>query len=141
VYAEDLTQYIVDMDARLEAKLTLRERIRNLLETQEGSLSDVLAAERALADVQGEIDSMTAQLEAARARVSMSALSISYTSDPETATGVFKPLVDAFGDFGRTSVRSLANAVNFVAGAWPFIILVIVALFFLRGWWTGRRKA
>ncbi len=141
VRTEDLTRYIVDMDARLEAKKALRDRIRVLLETNEGSLSDVLAAERALSDVQGEIDSMTAQLRAARARVAMSSLNISYQSDPETSTGVFKPLIQAFGDFGRTSVASLAEAVRFVARTWPFFIVLMIALAVIRGWWRGRRKA
>ena len=141
VRAEDLTRYIVDMDARLEAKKTLRDRIRVLLETNEGSLSDVLAAERALSDVQGEIDSMTAQLRAARARVAMSSLNISYQSDPETSVGLFKPLMQAFGDFGRTSVASLAEAVRFVARSWPFFIVLMIVLAVLRGWWRGRRKA
>lgn len=140
VNTEDLTRYIVDLDARLAAKTTLRDRIRNLLETNDGSLADILAAERALADVQGEIDSMTAQLRAAKARVAMSALNISYQSDPETSVGLFKPLVEAFGDFGRTSVNSLAAAVRFVAGAWPFFIVLMIVLIILRAWWRGRRR-
>jgi len=140
VSTEDLTQYIIDTSARLEAKKTLRERIRNLLETREGSLNDVLAAERALADVQGEIDSMTASLEAAKARVAMSALSISYSSDPETSVSMWKPLGEAFQSFGRTSMQSLADAVNFVARTWPFFILGLIVLGILRLWWLGRRK-
>ncbi|MEM9495443.1 MAG: DUF4349 domain-containing protein [Pseudomonadota bacterium] len=139
VRAEDLTRYILDMDARLEAKKTLRDRIKNLLETSEGSLSDVLAAERALSDVQGEIDSMTAQLRAARARVAMSSLTISYASDPETSIGLFKPLREAFGDFGRMSVASLADAVRFVAKAWPYFIILMIVLVILRSWWRGRK--
>jgi hypothetical protein len=139
VNAEDLTTYIIDLDARLAAKLALRDRIKNLLETQEGSLSDILAAERALADVQGEIDSMNAQLAAARARVSMSMLSISYRSDPTTSSGVFKPLREAVKGFFRTSVASLAEAVDFVARAWPFFLIALGVLFILRRWWRGRR--
>ena len=139
VNTEDLTNYIVDLDARLNAKTTLRDRIRTLLETNEGTLSDILEAERALANVQGEIDSMTAQLKAARARVSMSSLNISYQSDPETSVGVFKPLGQAFGDFGRASVQSLADAVRFIARAWPFFIIFMVVLAVLRWWWRGRR--
>ncbi|MFN3958419.1 MAG: DUF4349 domain-containing protein [Parvularculaceae bacterium] len=140
VSAEDLTQYIIDTSARLDAKKTLRERIKTLLETREGSLNDILAAERALADVQGEIDAMTAQLDAAEARVSMSSLSISYSSDPETSVSMWKPLAEAFQGFGRTSMQSLAEAVTFVARAWPTLILVLVVLSILRVWWRGRRK-
>jgi hypothetical protein len=141
VQTEDLTQYIIDVDARLEAKKALRDRIKIILEEREGTLSDMLAAERALAEVQGEIDSMTASLEAAKKRVAMSMLSISYSSDPETSYGLFKPLREAFGDFARTSVESLAAAVNFVARAWPFFIVGLIALAILRFWWRGRRRA
>lgn len=140
VSTEDLTQFIIDNSARLEAKKALRERIKNLLETREGSLNDVLAAERALAEVQGEIDSMTASLEAAKARVAMSALSISYASDPEKSYSMFKPLTEAFSAFGRTSMQSLAEAVNFIARSWPFFILGLIVLAILRMWWMGRRK-
>lgn len=140
VSTEDLTQFIIDNTARLEAKKTLRERIRNLLETREGALNDVLAAERALAEVQGEIDSMTASLEAAKARVAMSALSVSYSSDPETSVSMWKPLGEAFSAFGRTSMQSLADAVNFIARTWPFFILGLIVLAVLRIWWRGRRR-
>jgi hypothetical protein len=140
VSAEDLTQFIIDTSARLEAKKTLRERIRTLLETREGSLNDILAAERALAEVQGEIDSMTASLDAAKARVAMSALSISYNSDPETSISMWKPLSEAFSSFGRTSMQSLAEAVTFVARTWPSLVVLLVVLTILRAWWRGRRK-
>jgi hypothetical protein len=140
VNAEDLTQYIIDTSARLEAKQTLRERIKALLETREGSLNDILAAERALAEVQGEIDSMSAQLDAAKARVAMSSLSISYSSDPETSVSMWKPLTEAFQGFGRTSMQSLAEAVTFVARSWPTLILILIVLTILRVWWRGRRK-
>lgn len=140
VSAEDLTQFIIDTSARLEAKKTLRERIKTLLETREGSLNDILAAERALAEVQGEIDSMTASLDAAKARVSMSALSISYNSDPETSVSMWKPLSEAFSSFGRTSMGSLAEAVTFVARTWPSLVVLLVVLTILRAWWRGRRK-
>jgi hypothetical protein len=140
VSTEDLTQYIIDTSARLEAKKALRDRIRALLESREGTLNDVLAAERALAEVQGEIDSMTASLDAARARVAMSALSISYASDPEKSYSMWKPLTEAFRSFGRTSMQSLADAVNFVARTWPYFILGLIVLAILRAWWIGRRK-
>lgn len=145
VSTEDLTSYIIDTQARLDAKTALRDRIRKLLEEREGSLNDVLAAERALSDVQGEIDSMTAQLEAAKARVAMSALSISYQSDPETSTGAFKPLGEAFSAFGRTLVASLAEVVNFVARAIiPFALALgalALVLAILKGVLKGRKKA
>jgi heme A synthase len=70
----------------------------------------------------------------------MSALSIAYQSDPETSIGVFKPLADALGDFGRTSAYSLAEAVRFVARGWPFFILALIVLGVVRIWLRGRRR-
>lgn len=140
VSTEDLTQFIIDTSARLEAKKMLRERIKSLLETREGTLNDVLAAERALAEVQGEIDSMTAMLDAAKARVAMSALSISYASDLETSVSMWKPLAEAFKSFGRNSMNSLADTVTFIAGTWPYFILGLIILGVLRAWWNGRRR-
>jgi hypothetical protein len=140
VSAEDLTQYIIDTSARLEAKKTLRERIKTLLETREGSLNDILAAERALAEVQGEIDAMTASLDAAKARVAMSSLSINYSSDPETSVSMWKPLSEAFAGFGRTSMQSLAEAITFIARSWPSLVVLLIVLTILRSWWRGRRK-
>jgi hypothetical protein len=137
--AEDLTQYIVDVEARLEAKRMLRDRIKEILATRQGSLADVLAAERELANVQGEIDSMTAQLAAAKARVAMSALSISYNSDPETSTSMWKPLAEAFKSFGRNSMASLADAVTFVSRTWPFFLIGLFVLWVLRAWIRGWR--
>lgn len=140
VSTEDLTQFIVDSEARLDAKNALRERIRALLETREGSLADVLAAERELANVQAEIDAMTATLAVARARVAMSALAVSYQTDPEASVSIWKPLAEAFGDFGRTSAASLAGAVNFIARSWPFFLIGLFGLWVLRVWLRGWRN-
>jgi hypothetical protein len=90
--------------------------------------------------VQGEIDSMTASLEAAKARVAMSALSISYSSDPETSVSMWKPLTESLKAFGRNSTYSLSRMIDFVANTWPFFILGLIVLAILRGWWVGRRR-
>ena len=76
-------------------------------------------------------------------RVAMSALAISYQSDPDTATSMFKPLADAFGDFGRNSMTALAGVVTLVSTTWPFFILGLFVLWILYAWLRGlrRRKA
>lgn len=144
VNAEDLTQYITDTQARLDAKLALRERIKALLERREGGLADALAAERALSDVQGEIDSMTASLQQARARVAMSALTISYETDLNRSGGIFSPLGEAFADFGRVSIESIAGIVRFVSRAWPAAVAIIITLgavrLILPLFWRRRKK-
>ena len=69
VSSEDLSREIVDTEAQLRAKLTLRDRLQALLAGRPGRLSDLLAVERELARVQAEIDSAQSQLTVMRARV------------------------------------------------------------------------
>lgn len=142
VTAEDLTSQITDTEVRLAAKRTLRERIKALLERRDGTLKDALEAERALADVQGDIDSMTAELALAKARVAMSALTINYETDLNKSGGAFRPVADAFGDFGRVTLNSFANIVRFVAASWlpavfGFALIVVLRLIAPLFW---RRK-
>ena len=56
VQAEDLTRQIVDTEAALRAKTTLRGRLEQLLASRPGALSDLLEVDRELARVQAEID-------------------------------------------------------------------------------------
>lgn len=145
VSAEDLTTQITDTEARLQAKIALRDRIKALLERRDGTLSDALQAERELANVQGEIDSMTAQLEVMKARVAMSSLTISYETDLNKSGVAINPVAEAFADFGRVTLESLAGVIRFVSMTWLPALFVLGLLFVLRLllplFWTRRKKA
>ncbi len=145
VNAEDLTTQITDTEARLQAKIALRDRIRALLERRDGTLSDALQAERELANVQGEIDSMTAQLEMMKARVAMSALTISYETDLNKSGVAINPVAEAFADFGRVTLESFAGIIRFVSATWLPALFALGLLLLLRlllpVFWTQRKKA
>lgn len=132
VSTEDLTTQITDTQARLDAKIALRDRIKALLERRDGTLADALAAERELANVQGEIDSMKATLEVMRARVAMSALTINYETDLNTSGVAANPVVDALADFGRVTLESFAGVIRFVSATWLPALFVMILLFGLR---------
>lgn len=145
VNAEDLTTQITDTEARLQAKIALRDRIKALLERRDGTLSDALQAERELANVQGEIDSMTAQLEIMKARVAMSSLTISYETDLNKSGVAINPVAEAFADFGRVTLESLAGVIRFVSATWFPAICLLVLLYVLRLllplFWSRKKKA
>ncbi|MBY0423324.1 MAG: DUF4349 domain-containing protein, partial [Parvularculaceae bacterium] len=145
VSTEDLTTQITDTQARLDAKIALRDRIKALLERRDGTLADALAAERELANVQGEIDSMKAQLEIMRARVAMSALSINYETDLNKSGVAANPVVDALSDFGRVTLESLAGVIRFLSATWLPALFFLAFLFVLRLlvplFWRRRSKA
>ena len=68
---EDLTDQIVDVQARQKNLESLRDRLRGLLGRAE-KVDEILAIERELTRVQSELDSMAARIEALGARVKWS---------------------------------------------------------------------
>ena len=129
---EDLTREIVDTEATLRAKRTLRDRLQQLLATRPGSLTDLLSAERELARVQGEIDSTESNLTGMRTRVAMSALTIEYGSSARgVASGTFGPLRYAVAEFIVAAVESTATLVTVVGALLPWVVVGTMAVWLL----------
>jgi hypothetical protein len=139
VSSEDLTRQIVDTDARLRAQKTLRERLQQLLRTRPGKLEELLATERELARVQGEIDSAESQLAVMRERVATSILNLAYQSKPTAVSGgAFEPLVSAFTEFFSIVMTGFAFIVRLIAALIPVAaVLGPLAWLFLR--WRRNR--
>jgi len=135
---EDLTREIVDTEATLRARRALRDRLQQLLATRPGSLADLLGVERELSRVQGEIDSTDSTLAAMRTRVAMSALTIEYGSIAGgLAAGTFGPLRVAFAEFVVAVVESTATLVTVVGALLPWVVVGVLAMWFL----IRRRRA
>lgn len=129
---EDLTRVIVDAEATLRAKRSLRDRLQQILATRPGSLADLLGVERELARVQGEIDSSASNLAATRTRVAMSALTIEYGSAGGGGTSsVFEPLRRAFADLLLAVVESSATLVTFLGAMLPWVAVASLVLWVL----------
>lgn len=139
----DLTRQILDTDARLNAKITLQGRLEDLLATREGDLGELLQVERELARVTGEIESITSNLKALRLRVSMSDMTINYSTKRSLVSGGrSNPLMSAFGDFFYNMSSALAAVITFFAVGLPWMVLTAIFLFiWLRGIWPRVRKA
>lgn len=138
---EDLTRSILDTDARLKAKRTLRTRLENLLETRNAKLPDLLTLERELARVQSEIESATANLKALKARVSMSVVNINYSSERVAVSrSSVSPIGAALKDFVSIISESLAGVIRVIAALLPWLIFVVMPGVFLFRWFWRRRK-
>ena len=138
---EDLTRAILDTDARLKAQTTLRTRLENLLETRDAKLPDLLALERELARVQTEIESATANLKALRARVSMSVVNLSYTSERVAVSrSSVSPIGAALKDVVGIVSDGVAGVIRVFAFLLPWFTFVIIPGFFLGRWFWRRRK-
>jgi hypothetical protein len=121
---EDLTRAIVDTEARLRATRALRDRLQRLLESRPGRLSDLLEVERELARVQGEIDATESNLAVMRTRVSMSELTLGYSSAPQSLrSDTFRPLTDALAGFVGWIVIGIASIITIIAVLLPWLLV------------------
>ena len=131
--SEDLTRQIVDTEAALRAKTTLRDRLQSLLATRPGKLSELLELEQALSGVQQQIDATQSELAVMRPRVATSALQITYESTGIAgAPGAWTPLTRALGDTGAMLAGSLGALVRIVVTAAPWALVIGALLWLLR---------
>jgi Domain of unknown function (DUF4349) len=140
---EDLTTQIVDGEARLNSLKTMRDRLRELLASRPGRLSDLLEIEREMARVQAEIDSRESIMAALKLRVAMSTITLNYQPKYTAASeSIWRPLGDAFSAFLPNFAQSLAGIVLFVGGFLPILIFFAIGIWLLMLLfrWIGRRR-
>jgi hypothetical protein len=75
ISADDVTEQLVDLDARVATRREIRNRLRALLERAQ-SIEEVITVERELGRVQGELDGLERRLEYLRGSASMAALGV-----------------------------------------------------------------
>jgi len=142
VSSEDLTLAISDNDAKLAALRTLRTRLQGLLETKGSTVKDLMAVERELARVQGQIESSMARLRILRTRVRMSEVNLDYQSKAEVASpSAIRPVLRALTNFLGTASEGLAGVIGFVAFTLPWMIIVVPVFWYLRRVWSRRRMS
>ena len=111
VNAEDVGEEYVDVSAQVANGRKLEQRLIQILATRTGKLSDVLAVERELARVRGEIDRQEGRLRYLRAHAAMSTLAVT-VHEP-------LPIVGQQGSGGviaESFRQAWRNFVSFVAG-------------------------
>jgi len=144
--SEDVTDQLVDMNARLENLRAERERLRQLYRNASDT-EDVLAVEERLSDVQGEIERLEARQQSLQRRVALSTVRVELREPrpvlrPDTDRWFDTPVLAALlqsVDGALTSLRALV-----VAGAYglPYAVvygpLVVGAAFGVRRLRRGR---
>lgn len=135
VESEDLSRRIVDSEAALRARTTLRDRLQGLLASRPGKLSDLLEVERELARVQGEIDATQSELTMMRGRVATSEMRLTYESGGVLAPeGAWSPVGRALGDVADILAGTLAAMIRTVALLAPWVLVIGGLL------WAFRRR-
>jgi len=125
---QDVTEQVVDLEARLENLRAERERLRTLYQ-QANDTEDVLAVERRLSEVQTEIERTEAELQNIQRRVAYSTVTVELTEPrpdrPAPDQWYDTPVVAAFLE----SVEGVGVALRavVVAGAYaaPYLFVFL----------------
>lgn len=132
--AEDVGEEFTDLRARVGNSRRLEERLVTLLATRTGKLEDVLAVERELARVRGEIEQMEGRLRYLGARVAASTIHVRLS---EKAPLVSEPGRSVLGEAFKAAWR---NFVGLVSGAIASLGVVVPLVLVAWGGWRLLRR-
>lgn len=146
---EDLSEQIIDTEARLKSRLVLRDKLTDILRNTRGSVAELVAAEAEVAKVNEQIDATRTRLESYRGRIRYSDVKIEYEpAFGETQMGFVRPVATALGAVGTTLGMSLAAIIYTLTALVPVIALIAAVRWVLhrfgyrlRFWKGDLRKA
>ncbi|WP_437675658.1 DUF4349 domain-containing protein [Sorangium sp. So ce131] len=144
--AEDVTEQRADIGARLRNARAQEKRLLDLLSDRTGSLADVVAVERELAQVRETVERIEAQERLLEGQIAYATVKLSVTTryDPAPVTAGDK-IVRAARDGIENAWAFLVNLVVVLAAAGPTLLLLAVMggvlYYVLRGVVRRRRGA
>ena len=132
---EDVTKAYADLEAHLKVKRETERRVRDLLALRTGTIKDVLEAEKELARIRGEIDTMEGERRWYEHQVRFSNITVSL-QEP-VPIGLSRPsawasLADAFRDSAGILADSLAFLFRAVVYLLPWSLVVLLAALLYR---------
>jgi len=131
---EEVTQQYVDLEARLSNARHSEQRLTDLLRDRTGKLVDVLAVEKEIDRVRGEIERMEAERKNLANRVDFATLNVKLYE--ESRAGLQMPgstsyrLRNAAVEGYRTTVESVTGAASFLLAYGPSVLFWSAVLFF-----------
>jgi hypothetical protein len=142
--AEDVTEQIADIGARLANSRNTERRLNELLLKRTGSLADVLAAEREVARVREEVERLDAQRQLLDRRVTYAVVHLLVSEERKSTltdgAGYATEFRNAVVDGARFAYESFLGVALFVVRVLPAIALwAIVLAWPLR--WIWRRRS
>jgi hypothetical protein len=139
--SEDVTDQIVDIDARLANARATEKRLADILQNRTGKLSDVLEVEREIARVRLDIERLDAEKTNVGRRVAYATIDLSVTEERKSqdapltlATRIRLAALDGLDSATATIVETLL----FLLRAGP--VFVLLALPVALVWLMRRRR-
>ena len=134
--AENITSSYIDVQARLSALETQRDRLNDLADQAE-TTADLLEIESQLSEVQYQLENYTRQLRSMDQQITYSTVDI-YLREVAvlTPTGVtfIERIADAFGSGWGAFVGFVQGLIIALVYLWPVVLLVVVIVLLVRVW-------
>jgi hypothetical protein len=143
---EDVTEQLVDIEARLSNLRAQRDRLRTLYE-QANDTESILQVERRLSEVQTEIERLEARQQSLERRVALSTITVEIREDRPDRLGVDEKWYDigfvgAFLESVNGVVVAAQAGVVILGYVLPYLLVLATpfgllggALAWRRGWW------
>ncbi|HXX18773.1 MAG TPA: DUF4349 domain-containing protein [Candidatus Acidoferrum sp.] len=144
---EEVTDQYVDLQARLKSARASEQRMLQLLATRTGKLEDVLDAERELARIRGEIESMEGQRNLFAHRVEYATVDVRLqeeyrakldSASPSARTRIWNAAVEGYGNFADGVMALLIFLLNYGMSIVFWCAIVMVPAGFVWRWWRSR---
>jgi hypothetical protein len=143
---EEVTQQVIDLEARLTNARNTERRLADILGRYTGNIADVLAVESEIDRVRRDIELMEAERKGLGDRVSFATLEVRIYEEYKahlavTAPSTFGRLRNAAVDGYRNVVDSLTGVAMFLLSSGPILVLWMAVLFFpVRYGWKRLRR-
>jgi hypothetical protein len=143
--AEDLTAVIQDGDRRLAQLSDYRERLNQLAKRADAKVDDMIKVEGELSTTQSQIEELTAEQNRLNQRVATEMETVQIAGRVSVGTG--SDIAEVWHRAGELLDLSIADALQFLIQAVPWVIALIVVLVLLpitrvliRVLWRAGRK-
>lgn len=125
IASEELSKAIVDTEAQIAARTELRDRLMEVLRTRKGKVSELVEAERSVAQVNEEIDQAKSWLKEMQGRVAYSTVTVRYETATPVGGDFLAPIQSALGSLGSVAGFVVAALILLGAAALPVIAVVL----------------
>lgn len=136
---DDVTEQVVDLEARLANHRNTERRLNEVLKNRTGRVADVLEVEREIARVREEIERLDGQRSTLEDRVSYATITLQIREERRASLGAASPaltdrLRNALVDGVRAAYESILGAALIGLRVAPPLLLWIALL-----WWPARK--
>ena len=140
INSEDVSEAYIDLQSRLNTKLSVRARYEAILRNKVKTVEDILLTEEKLRKLQEEIEAAQGRLKYLNSKVALSTINIdlyetvSHVKEPETYIQSYSSKIKESLSFGWNLLKNIFLGILYL---WPLWFILLAFLIF---WQYRKRK-